>query len=228
MVCKSVFVTATGTDVGKTYVSALIVKKMREMKLNCGYYKPVLSGAIRQNDSTFLPGDCDFVVKTSGLNVNPEACVTYCFEEAVSPHLAAMRAGIKIDKDVIKNEFLKRTAKYDYLVVEGAGGITCPFDLENDVLLLSDIIQYLNQDVLLVADGGLGTINSVLLTVDYAKNCGINICGIILNNYDKNDFMHLDNKRQIERLTGIRVLAEVAKGDKTLDVQKDELLKIFS
>ena len=228
MVCKSVFVTATGTDVGKTYVSALIVKKMREMKLNCGYYKPVLSGAIRQDDGTFLPGDCDFVVKTSGLNVNTEACVTYCFEEAVSPHLAASRAGVKIDKEVIKNQYLEISAKYDYLVLEGAGGITCPFDLENDVLLLSDIIQYLHQDVLLVADGGLGTINSVLLTVDYAKNCGINICGIILNNYDKNDFMHLDNKRQIERLTGIRVLAEVAKGDKTLEIQNDELLKIFS
>ena len=41
---KNLFITGTGTDVGKTYVSALIVKKMREMNYNCGYYKPVLSG----------------------------------------------------------------------------------------------------------------------------------------------------------------------------------------
>ena len=67
MGCKSIFITATGTDVGKTYISALLVKKMREFDLNCGYYKPALSGAIRQDDGTLLPGDCDYVIKTAGL-----------------------------------------------------------------------------------------------------------------------------------------------------------------
>ena len=88
---KSVFITATGTDVGKTYVSALLVKKMRNLGYNCGYYKPALSGAIRQSDGSLLPGDCDYVLKTSGLEVTPMDCLTYCFEEAVSPHLAAAR-----------------------------------------------------------------------------------------------------------------------------------------
>ena len=77
MGCKSIFITATGTDVGKTYISGLLVKKMREVGLNCGYYKPALSGAIRQSDGTLLPGDCDYVVKTAGLDVLPLDCVTY-------------------------------------------------------------------------------------------------------------------------------------------------------
>lgn len=228
MGCKSIFITATGTDVGKTYISGLLVKKMREVGLNCGYYKPALSGAIRQSDGTLLPGDCDYVVKTAGLDVLPLDCVTYCFEEAVSPHLAAERLGINIEKNVIKTEFEKRCKNYDYLVVEGAGGITCPFNMATEQLLLPEVIKELGTDVLLVADGGLGTINSVLLTAEYAKSRDLNIPGIILNNYDKTDFMHLDNKKQVEALTGINVIATVAKNDKNIDITKENLIKLFT
>ena len=227
MVCKSIFVTATGTDIGKTYISALLVKKLRESGWNCGYYKPALSGAIKQPDDSLLPGDCDFVVKTSKLNIKPIDCVTYCFEEAVSPHLAAERLGVKIEKSKIKSEFEQREKNYDYLVVEGAGGITCPFNMKEEVLLLPDIIKALGLNIIIVADGGLGTINSVLLTVEYAKQQGINIKGLILNNFEKDNFMHLDNKKQIERLTGINVIATVKKGDKDLNISTNDLLKIW-
>lgn len=227
MVCKSIFVTATGTDIGKTYISALLVKKLRESGFNCGYYKPALSGAIKQPDGSLLPGDCDFVVKTSGLNIQPIDCVTYCFEEAVSPHLAAERLGVKIEKSKIKSEFEQRKKNYDYLVVEGAGGITCPFNMKEEILLLPDIIKALGLNVVIVADGGLGTINSVLLTVEYAKQQGINIKGLILNNFKEDNFMHLDNKKQIERLTGINVIAAVKKGDEDLNISTNDLLKIW-
>lgn len=227
MVCKSIFVTATGTDIGKTYISALLVKKLRDSGFNCGYYKPALSGAIKQPDGSLLPGDCDFVVKTAGLDVNPEDCVTYCFEEAVSPHLAAERLGVKIEKSKIKSEFEQRKKNYDYLVVEGAGGITCPFNMKEEILLLPDIIKALGLNVVIVADGGLGTINSVLLTVEYAKQLGINIKGLILNNFKEDNFMHLDNKKQIERLTGINVIATVKKGDDDLNISINDLLKIW-
>lgn len=227
MVCKSIFVTATGTDIGKTYISALLVKKLRESGFNCGYYKPALSGAIKQPDGSLLPGDCDFVVKTSGLNIQPIDCVTYCFEEAVSPHLAAERLGVKIEKSKIKSEFEQRKKNYDYLVVEGAGGITCPFNMKEEILLLPDIIKALGLNVVIVADGGLGTINSVLLTVEYAKQQGINIKGLILNNFKEDNFMHLDNKKQIERLTGINVIATVKKGDEDLNISTNDLLKIW-
>lgn len=227
MVCKSIFVTATGTDIGKTYISALLVKKLRESGLNCGYYKPALSGAIKQPDDSLLPGDCDFVVKTSKLNIKPIDCVTYCFEEAVSPHLAAERLGVKIEKSKIKSEFEQREKNHDYLVVEGAGGITCPFNMKEEILLLPDIIKALGLNIVIVADGGLGTINSVLLTVEYAKQQGINIKGLILNNFEEDNFMHLDNKKQIERLTGINVIATVKKGDKDLNISTNDLLKIW-
>jgi dethiobiotin synthetase len=224
---KAIFVTATGTDVGKTYISGLLVKKMRDYGLDCGYYKPALSGAIRQPDGSLLAGDCDFVLKTSGLNAKQDDCVTYCFEEAVSPHLAAERQGVRIKKEVIKSNFDKLSEKYEFLVVEGAGGITCPFNLKEEILLLPEIIKALGTDALVVADGGLGTINYVLLTIDYAKSHGINVRGIILNNYDKNDFMHQDNKLQVERLTGVKVIATVGKNEKDINITKEDLLKVF-
>jgi dethiobiotin synthetase len=224
---KAIFVTATGTDVGKTYISGLLVKKMRDYELDCGYYKPALSGAIRQPDGSLLAGDCDFVLKTSGLNAKQDDCVTYCFEEAVSPHLAAERQGVRIKKEVIKSNFDKLSEKYEFLVVEGAGGITCPFNLKEEILLLPEIIKALGTDALVVADGGLGTINYVLLTIDYAKSHGINVRGIILNNYDKNDFMHQDNKLQVERLTGVKVIATVGKNEKDINITKEDLLKVF-
>lgn len=212
---KCIFVTATGTDIGKTYISGLVVKKMREAGLNCGYFKPVLSGAIKEGNE-LVPGDSRHVVETAHLDCKPMDCLSYCFEEAVSPHLAAERLGIKIDKNKILKDFEQKKQEYDYLLIEGAGGITCPINLENNYLMYN-LIQDLNCGVVIVADGGLGTINSVLLTVEYIKNRGINIEGIILNNY-QDDFMYEDNKKVIEDLTGLKVIAKVKRNDSDIEI----------
>lgn len=212
---KCLFITATGTDIGKTYVSALIVKKMRELGFNCGYYKPVLSGAVRKNGE-LIPGDCKQVIETSGLNSKPIDCLSYCFEEAVSPHLAAERQNVEISKDKILNDFDNKKREYDYLLIEGAGGITCPINLKSNYLM-NDLIKDMNTSIIIIADGGLGTINSVLLTVEYAKNRDIPITGIVLNNYVDN-FMYEDNAKVIEDLTGLKILAKVKKDDIDIDI----------
>ena len=102
--------------------------------------------------------------------------------------------------------------KYEYLLIEGAGGITCPLKVEKDEkYLLKDLIWELGLSTIIIADAGLGTINSTLLTVEYARTNGIEIEGIILNNYDSNNFMHWDNLEQVENLTGVNVVATVGK-----------------
>ena len=94
--------------------------------------------------------------------------------------------------------------------IEGAGGITCPLVVEKEEkYLLKDLIWELGLSIIIVADAGLGTINSTLLTVEYARENGIEIEGIILNNYESDNFMHWDNLEQIETLTGINVVATV-------------------
>lgn len=212
---KAIFVTATGTDVGKTYISALIVKKIRELGYNCGYFKPALSGAI-EKDGKLIPGDCDFVLKTAGINSVPLNYVSYVFKTAVSPHLAAEIENNPIKIEKIKSDYEEIKKEFDYLVVEGAGGIICPFNLKEQKLLLPDVIKELGLDILVVASASLGTINSTVLTVEYAKQQGINVKGIILNNYDENDFMQKDNKIQVENLTGVKVVATVKKDDTSI------------
>lgn len=218
---KNIFITATGTDIGKTYVSALIVKKMREAGFNCGYFKPVLSG-VEEKDGKLVKSDCNYVVDTAKIPTTADECVSYWWKEAVSPHLAAKRAGMEIDIAKIKSDFDKKTSEYDYLLIEGAGGITCPLRLENgEKYILKDLIKKLNAPIIIVADGGLGTINSTLLTVEYARANGIKIAGIILNNYDKDSFMQQDNLKQVEYLTGIKVVATVARNQNDIELLKD-------
>ena len=210
---KGIFITATGTDAGKTYISALICKNT-----GCGYYKPAMSGIEEGKLS-----DAEYVFKIASLNGNPENYVSYPFKEAVSPHLAAKRSGVSIKLDKIKSDFERIKKEYDYILVEGAGGITCPFNLDEERILLPDVIKALGLNIVIVADAGLGTINSILLTVEYAKNHGIRIEGIILNNYDRNNFMHLDNKEIAEELTGVRVIATVEHNAKDIE----DLIYIF-
>ena len=213
---KKIFITGTGTDIGKTYVSALIVKEMREAGYNCGYYKPVLSG-VRASCGKLFESDCNYVIDFSKIPISPDECVSFWWEEAVSPHLASVRAGQKIDIGKIKNDFNKICTKFDYILIEGAGGITCPLILDNnEKYLMKDLIKELNCSVVIVADGGLGTINSTLLTVEYAINNDIPIEGIILNNYDKNSFMHKDNLKQTEFLTNKKILTVVEKNQKNI------------
>ena len=222
---KGIFVTATGTDVGKTYVSALLVKMIRQADVNCGYYKPALSGVEIKNGK-LVPGDCDYVLKTSGLEISPDECVSYMFKPAVSPHLAAKMENNSIKLDKILNDFSRFKQRFDYIVVEGAGGIVCPFNIE-DNLLLPDVIKALNLDIIVVASAELGTINSTFLTVEYARQRGINVRGIILNNYNPDDIMQADNKKSVEILTGIPVIATVQKNQKDLDISIETLKSIF-
>ena len=119
---KKVFITATGTDIGKTYISALIVKTMREAGLNCGYYKPVLSG-VEEKEGKLIQSDCNYVVNTAKLPVTADECVTYWWKEAVSPHLASKRAGEIIETKKILADYEIVCGKYDYVLIEGAGGI---------------------------------------------------------------------------------------------------------
>ena len=73
---KKIFITATGTDIGKTYVSALIVKKMREAGFDCGYYKPVLSGVV-ELEGKLVQSDPNYVIETAQIPITANECVSY-------------------------------------------------------------------------------------------------------------------------------------------------------
>lgn len=219
---KGIFITATGTDIGKTYVSGLIVKNMRQYGCDCGYFKPVLSGATEDEGRLFL-GDCEFVLDFAKIKANPYDFVSYAFKTPVSPHLAASIEGKTIELSKIQKDFRRIKNLYTHVVVEGAGGLLCPFCLqENKKLLLPDVVKALGLNIIIVASSEIGTINSTCLTVQYAKLSGIKIKGLVLNNYDENNFMHIDNKKCLEELTGIKVIATVKRNQQELQLNSFE------
>lgn len=206
---KGIFITATGTDVGKTYISALLVKQLRDLNVNCNYFKPVLSGAVEQNNK-LIAGDAKYVSEFAGINENANEYVSYLFQNAVSPHLASKLENKKINLNKIVKDYNFISQKSDFVVVEGAGGIICPLNLEEN-LFIYDIPNTLNLSCVVVADASLGTINTTFLTIDFMRRKGLKIVGIILNNFDKNNFMHKDNLETIEKICDIKVIGTVEK-----------------
>ena len=224
---KGIFITATGTDIGKTFVTALIVKKLRDAGLNAGYYKAALSGAEEQPDGSWLPGDAAYVAKISGMQEKPEDLVSYIYKTAVSPHLAALREGNPVELDKVKEDFAAAKAKYDYVTMEGSGGIICPIRWDEKHLLLEDLIKATGLGTLIISNAALGSINACVLTVFYLQQKGIPVRGIILNNYNDSDFMQVDNKKMMEAITGVPVLAEVKPNDTELDIDVEVLKSLY-
>ena len=225
---KALFITGTGTDIGKTYVTGLIVKKLRDAGLNAGYYKAALSGAEPDANGTLQPGDAIYVNRVANIGEKTENLVSYVYKEAVSPHLAAKINDQPIDFAKVTADFKRALAKYDYLTMEGSGGIICPLRWDNQQhVILDDLVKKLDLGVLIIADAGLGTINAAVLTIEHLKSCNIPIKGIIFNNYIPHDLMQDDNERMIEEMTGIKVLAKVKKGDTELNMAVSCLQSLY-
>lgn len=225
---KALFITGTGTDIGKTYVTSLIVKKLRDAGLNAGYYKAALSGAEPDANGTLQPGDAIYVNKVANIGEKTENLVSYVYKEAVSPHLAAKINDQPIDFAKVTADFKRALAKYDYLTMEGSGGIICPLRWDNQQhVILDDLVKKLDLGVLIIADAGLGTINAAVLTIEHLKSRNIPIKGIIFNNYIPHDLMQDDNERMIEEMTGIKVLAKVKKGDTELNMAVSCLQSLY-
>ena len=226
---KAIFVTGTGTDVGKTYVTGLLVKKIRDAGLDGSYYKAALSGAEPDGQGNLVPGDAAWVKETAGLKDPLTDLVTYVYQEAVSPHLAARINHRPVELETIREAFQKARARHEYLTMEGGGGILCPLrGDERQHLLLEDMIRALDLGCLLVADAGLGTINSTVLTVEYLQHRSIPVRGILFNRWKPGDRMQEDNRAMVEELTGIPVLACVKEGDRELEGPLDGLLAAYA
>lgn len=222
---RNIFITGTGTDVGKTYVTGLILKKLAESGAHCAYYKAAMSGNERDSTGRLLPGDALRVKQISGISQPVEEMCPYIYERAVSPHLAARIEGNPVCLPRIREDFRRLSEKHDFVVMEGSGGILCPIRRDEETLWLEDIIRELGLSSLIVADAGLGTINALLLTIHYMEARKLPIRGILLNRFHEGDEMEEDNRRVCEELSGYPVLACVAEGESALALSAEELEK---
>lgn len=138
---RNIFITGTGTDVGKTYVTGLIVKKLKESGADAAYYKAAMSGNERRPDGSLIPGDALQVKTMSGIRQPLEEMCPYIYETAVSPHLASRLEGNPVRMETVLEKFHEVCEKYEYVTVEGSGGILCPLCFDEADLRLPDVVK---------------------------------------------------------------------------------------
>lgn len=219
---KGLYMLGTGTDVGKTYITALWLKKLRESGHDVAYYKAAVSGAPSISES-----DAGYVKQVAGLSQDENTLLSYIFDEAVSPHLASRHEGKVIDRTVVNQNFYNVANTHAYTTMEGSGGIICPLHVtDTELYMLEDVVKDLRLPTIVVATAALGTINSTVLTIHYLQSKGISVKGIIVNQYTGNP-MEVDNCVMIERLTGIPVLDRVGRGETSLHMDVDKMLACY-
>ncbi|KMZ43901.1 MULTISPECIES: dethiobiotin synthase [Bacillales] len=171
---SGLFITGTGTGVGKTIVTAGIASVLRETGVDIGVWKPVQSGARAYDKGS----DAMHLRSWSGV---PDACeeiAPLCFEAPLTPYLAAEAEGKSLTMEEVIACGRPLMERYPALLVEGAGGLIVPL---TPTETMADLAARLNLPMLIVARAGLGTINHTLLSVWYARELGIEVVGVILN-----------------------------------------------
>lgn len=180
------FVTAIGTDSGKTVASAILCKA-----LNADYWKPIQAG---------IPGDSETVknlLRNTDSVVHPEK---YVFKTPASPHAAAEIENISIHL----SDFSLPKTKKD-LIIEGAGGCLVPLN-NNDFVI--DLAPKFNAQIILVADLYLGSINHTLLTFEAIRRRNLQVKGVIFNGHT-----NLQSERIILHHTRLRCLLKINRED---------------
>jgi dethiobiotin synthetase len=224
---KNLFITGTDTDVGKTYVTGLIVKKMISSGFDTTYFKAAASGNDRDQNGALIPGDAALVQKLSGIKDDLSELIPYVYEVALSPHLASQIEGNPVDLKVVKEYYHKLAKKHPYITMEGSGGILCPINMDNQELWLEDVIKAFDMDCIIVANAGLGTINHTVLTIEYMRQKKMTVKGIILNHFHPGDRMEEDNAHMIEYRAGVPILCRVQDGDTELKMDGELLASLY-
>lgn len=176
---KGIFITGTDTGVGKTVVASAIARFLHEHGVNVGVMKPVTSGCKEEN-GRLVSDDAGLLAWSAGIaGVEPDIA-PYLLRLPIAPAEAARREGVRIDFRFIADSFARLSSRYDFVIVEGAGGLMAPLSGE---LLMADLVRHLSLPIIVVARPNLGTINHTLLTCFSAKQLGITVKGVFINNF---------------------------------------------
>jgi len=197
---KALFITGTGTDVGKSSLSLALLLWARERGLPAAYAKPVQCGFSDFGDPAIRGGDADWIGLVSG---EPQpAHVIYRLRMPASPHLAAEREGIVLDPARIRRDLESLREAGGLLVVEGAGGAAVPLNRQGDSLAQS--AASLSMPCLLACAPGLGTLHHTLSTVAYLKSIAAPVAGFAFCHREPAiPVIGEDNRRTLEDLTGL-------------------------
>jgi dethiobiotin synthetase len=169
---SGVFVTGTGTEVGKTVVAAAIARTLANEGKRVAVFKPAVTGLDDEGEA-----DHDLLRHAASSSQSDDEVAPYRYGPPMSPHLAAERAGEEISPARLLTSARTAAAGADALVCEGVGGLLVPLRAD---YLVRDFALDLGLPLLLAASPGLGTINHTLLTIEAARAVGLEVATVIL------------------------------------------------
>jgi dethiobiotin synthetase len=197
-----VFVTGTGTEVGKTVVASTIARTHARAGKRVAVFKPALSG-VDDSRNTLAPPDHELLRLAAGSSQTDDEIAPYRFGPPVSPHLGAELAGERIDPGRVLAAARRAAAGADVLVCEGVGGFLVPLTLG---YLVRDFARDLGLPVAIAAPPGLGTINHTLLTLEAVRSVGLVPIAVVLTPWPAEpSTVESSNREAIARLGGVTV-----------------------
>ncbi len=196
---SGVFVTGTGTEVGKTVVAAAIAQTLAREGRRVGVFKPAVTGL----DEGVEP-DHELLRRAAGSSQSDEEIAPYRYGPPASPHLAAALAGETIDPERLRGAAVAAADGAGAIVCEGVGGLLVPLAPD---YLVRDLAADLGYPLVVVAAPGLGTINHTLLTVEASRAGGLKVAAIVLNPWPaKPSEIERSNRETIAELSGAPIL----------------------
>lgn len=224
---KGIFVTGTDTGVGKTVVSALIVRGLRRRGIHAGVMKPIETGCAGDSEEALLadttdgailsPRDGLFLRRAAAVDDPIDLITPLRFALPLAPLVAAEREGRDVSLSRVRDAFAVLSAKYEFIVVEGAGGLLVPLapgepeGLTDSPYFVSDLARDLALPLIIVTRPVLGTLNHTLLTLRAAAQSGLKVTGIVINysSPPSGDIAEQTNPAVLARLCGVPVLGTI-------------------
>jgi dethiobiotin synthetase len=195
---RGVFVTGTGTEVGKTVVAAAIARTQAAAGKRVAVFKPAVSGLEDGGEP-----DHGLLRRAAGSAQSDDEIAPYRYGPPVSPHLGAELAGESIDPTRLVAAARSASEGADFLVCEGVGGLLVPLTLG---YLVRDLARELALPLVVAAPPGLGTINHTLLTVEAARAVGLEVAAVVLTPWPAEPgAVEASNRDAIARLGSVRV-----------------------
>jgi dethiobiotin synthetase len=199
----AVLITSTDLFVGKTFVACGLARALTERGYSVGVMKPIELGWSTETDGEW-PIDAERLREAAGSQDPVADVVPYIFEEMVAPQVAADRLREPIDLHKIEAALDRLRDRHDIVLVEGVGGLAVPLD---DGINLATLAHNCRMKVIVVTRAHMGTLNLTYLTVNYARQAGLDVMGVIMNMFDSavEDPTTSSNRKMIEEMCDVPV-----------------------
>ena len=178
---KGVFITGTDTGVGKTWFTVILMEALKKQGHQVAGMKPIATGAILE-DGKLMNEDASLIMRHCSEVTRYELINPVVFEPPVAPHIAANKKYEIIDLDQIIASYDQLALNSNIVIVEGIGGWRVPI---SDKTSMVDLVRMLDLPVIMVVGIRLGCINHAILTVEAIRTDGVNLCGWVSNQLDK-------------------------------------------